>query len=178
VKLVAVDTLIKEASDLWAQGESYMVRAGQKYIAALEVAGTRSAFDAGLSRGRKAGLKGLSKTQVNHAIACAKSPAYEIQHKARDAGRKRIERATGTSRSDNALEIRELASEGELHEATLGFRAMIKKAVKSRKEDDWRTSHERRTVAFQHFKKLLTASNLPQLMNMTPDEIIELIRTI
>jgi hypothetical protein len=71
-------------------------------------------------------------------------------------------------------------SVGELHEAARGFKAMIRKAAISMDggKGDARKSRDQRTVAFAHFKKLLSTSNLPTLMGMTADEIIELIRTI
>jgi hypothetical protein len=64
---------------------------------------------------------------------------------------------------------------GEIHEATRGFRAMI---LKASREEDMGISRKRRTVAFAHFKFLLINSTLPALMQMTPDEIIILLRTI
>jgi predicted transcriptional regulator len=71
-------------------------------------------------------------------------------------------------------------SKGELHEATRGFIAMIRKASLSMDggRGDARKSRDQRTVAFAHFKKLVSTSNLPALMNLTPDEIIDLVRTI
>lgn len=71
-------------------------------------------------------------------------------------------------------------SAGELHEASRGFKAMIRKASLSMDggRGDARKSRDQRTVAFAHFKKLLSTSNLPALMGMTADEIINLIRTI
>jgi hypothetical protein len=68
-----------------------------------------------------------------------------------------------------------LAPKGELHEATRGFKAMM---VKAEAEEDIAKSEKRRVVAFQHFKFLLNASNLPALMQMPPDEIINLLRKI
>ena len=64
---------------------------------------------------------------------------------------------------------------GELHEAARGFKAMMDKAAK---EEDIAQSRRCRTVAFQHFKFLLSKSDLPGLMNMSPDQIIELVRKI
>lgn len=64
---------------------------------------------------------------------------------------------------------------GEIHEATRGFKAMMTKAAA---EEDIAQSRRRRVVAFQHFKFLLARSNLPALMQMSPDEIIELVRKI
>jgi hypothetical protein len=69
----------------------------------------------------------------------------------------------------------EKTSAGELHEASRGFKAMMDKAAR---EEDIAMSRKRRTVAFQHFKFLLSKSDLPSLMNMTPDQIIDLVRKI
>jgi hypothetical protein len=53
-----------------------------------------------------------------------------------------------------------LVSEGQIHEATRGFVAMLRKA---RKEKDIDKYNGRRTVAFQHFKFLIVHNGLPAL---------------
>jgi hypothetical protein len=109
------------------------------------------------------------------AVQATREWAAYRQRVSRGKAREKLSR---TCVNELPTENKDLVSKGEIHEATRGFVAMIKKAAKAGDEKDWRTSHQRRVVAFQHFKLLLTQSNLPALMNMTPDEIIELIRTI
>jgi hypothetical protein len=68
-----------------------------------------------------------------------------------------------------------LTPAGELHEATLGFKAMMTKAEA---DPDVARAEKRRTVAFQHFAFLLSKSTLPELMQMTPDQIVSLLRKL
>jgi len=58
------------------------------------------------------------------------------------------------------------------HVVARSFEGPRSRASSSEKAD------ERRTVAFAHFKMLLANSNLPELMGMSPDEIINLVRTV
>jgi hypothetical protein len=50
--------------------------------------------------------------------------------------------------------------------------------VKAEAEEDIAKSEKRRVVAFQHFKFLIVHNRLPELMGISADEIIDLLRKI
>jgi len=170
--LVAVNALIEEGRDLWDLGRDYMARCGAKYLQARDAAGGYTLEYRGLLR-----KAGVAERTERRAIQFAKDPAKVVVHREKEAARLREVRGRTYDRNP-PKENKDLpitVSKGEIHEATRGFKAMIRKGAL---EEDMVKSRERRTVAFAHFKLLLSQSNLPQLMGMSPDEIIELIRTI
>jgi hypothetical protein len=59
-----------------------------------------------------------------------------------------------------------------LHEAVLGFKACMQRYRKLRITDT-RKAFEWHAVALQHLKLLVSGSNLPSMMDKTPDQIIE-----
>jgi hypothetical protein len=129
-------------------------------------------------------LAALSKADVGEsterrAIQFAKDPAKAVAHRGRDAAAAKSRRATtsyrNTPQQTKYLPVAPPSRPGEIHEAKIGFRALMNKAEKS---EDMDKSRAYRLVAFQHFKFLLNQSTLPALMEMSADEIIELVRKI
>lgn len=175
--LIAVDAHLAKAAELMDASDDYRVQAGREGIAARELCKDLQQFKAAC---RRNGVE--YKTLQNNITLARKTPDEVADFRAAEVVRvtasQKKSRNYGTNVSAENKDLAPAASKGELHEATRGFVAMIKKAKKAGDEDDWRTSRERRTVAFAHFKLLLTQSNLPSLMSMSADEIIELIRMI
>ncbi len=174
-ELISVNALIEEGRNLMAAGDDYYAQAGAKFHAAREAAGSMLEYRAALKRA------GVAERTAQRAIQFAKDPSKAVEHRAKDVAYQTKKQRGPNSDRKYASQIndkQETVSIGELSEATRGMKAMIRKAAIAGDAGDWRTSHEKRTVAFAYFKKLLSASNLPALMGMTADEIIELIRTI
>lgn len=175
--LTTIDAHVIKGRDYLEQGDDYYSRAGAEFRAAREAAGGFTPiYRKALERA------GVGESTERRAIQFAADPQAAVEHRKKDvAYQMGRHRATNSERKPaqeyNDLP-REPASKGEIHEATRGFVAMIRKGAQAGDNKDWRLSRERRTVAFAHFKKLLEQSNLPQLMGMSPDDIIELIRTI
>lgn len=176
--LIAVDAHLAKAKDYAAQGDDYYVRAGREAQKAKDACENNFEFEKAIRRAK------LNTETVRKWITLAEKTPEELATFREDrASADKIRRNLGAARPQEIYNKskdlpRADVSEGELHEARQGFRAMIRRAEKSGDAGDWRKSREQRTVAFAHFKLLLSQSNLPQLMKMSVDEIIELIRTI